>query len=166
MTAREIYVGAFTGIIGNMLYAIIVGIMKRSDGILDFLLSLLTAKIPFWYFLVVIMVACLIVLLMIRHRKKYLSFLKHTEEDYMGIRFQWVWKLNEANGHYRMDDFWPICPQCGNQLRVELYDRINAYHCTNGHFYDFDKLYNIRRDLIHKLQQDYKDYVSLIDFTE
>ena len=164
MTTRELYVGTITGVLGNILYAVIAGLLKESKGIMDFLKNIITAEIPLWYFLVVILVACFIVFLMIRSRKRKLAFLKHTEETYMGVKFQWVWKLNEKTGHYTMDDFWPICPQCGLQLRVELYDCINAYHCTNGHCYDFNQLYNIRRDLIHKLQRDYQEYASIIDF--
>ncbi len=166
MTKRELYVGAITGVVGNILFAIIKGLMENSDGILDILVNILTAKIPLWYFFLVIVVACLIVFLMIQRRNKRLAFLKQTEEDINGFKFQWVWKLDEATGHYQMDDFWPICPKCGNQLRIEPYNVYDAYHCTNGHGYDFSKLYNIRRDLIHKLQREYKEYANMIDYPE
>ena len=165
MTTRELYVGTITGVLGNILYAVIVGLMEKSDSILGFLKNILTARIPLWYFLVVIIVACIIVFLMIQHRKKSLPFLKHTEEEYMGVKFQWVWKLDETTGHYHMEDFWPICPQCGLQLRVELYDPLNAYHCSNGHCYDLSKVYNLKKDLAHKIQRDYKEYASIIDYS-
>jgi hypothetical protein len=164
MTKRELYVGVITGVIGNILYALIVGMIKKSEGILSFLKNIITAEIPLWYFLVVIIVAYFIVLLMINNRKSKFAFLNHTEEDYMGFKFQWVWKLNEETGHYEMDDFWPICPQCGLQLRVELYDSIEAYHCSNGHCYDLNKVLNLKRDFVHKLQRDYQQYASLIDY--
>lgn len=164
MTTRELYVGTITGVLGNILYAVIVGIMKKSYGILDFFTNILTARIPLWYFLVVMALACLVVFLMIQQRKTQLAFLKHTEENFEGYKFQWVWIHDEATGHYRMDDFWPICPQCGKQLRVELYERVKSYHCTSGHFYDISTLYSIKCDLIHKLQRDYKEYASIIDF--
>ena len=165
MTKRELFVGAITGVIGNILYAVITGIMEKSDGILDFLMNILTARIPLWYFLVVIIIACIIVFLMIQHRKNSLAFLKHTEEEYMGFKFQWVWKYDEATRQYRMDDFWPVCPQCGLQLRVDLYDFERAYHCSNGHCYDLNKVYNLKKDLVHKIQRTYKEYASIIDYS-
>ena len=164
MTTRELYVGTITGVLGNILYAVITGVMKESDGILDFLMNILTARIPLWYFLVVIIFACLIVSLMIQHRKKNHAFLKHTEEIYDGVKFQWVWKVDEATGHYMMEDLWPICPKCGLQLRVDLYGSINDFHCSNGHCYDFNKVFNMEKDFVHKLQRDYKAYASIIDF--
>lgn len=163
MTMRELYVGAITGIVGNILYAVIVGIMK-STGFIDFFKHILTIQIPLWYFLAVLLVACFIVYLMIRKRKKKLAFLDHTEEKFGNFIFQWVWKLNEETGHYEMDDFWPICPMCGLQLRVDYYDRIDAYHCTKGHCYSLDEVLSIKRDLVHKLQRDYKEYANMIDF--
>lgn len=158
--------GTITGVLGNILYAVIAGAMEKADDILGFLVNILTAKIPLWYFLVVIIVAYAIVFLMIKSRKKKLLFLEHTEDIYNGMRFQWVWKFNKETGHYEMDDFWPICPRCGLQLRVELYDPIHAYHCTNGHIYNLNTTLNIKRDLVHKLQRDYKHYAGMIDFPE
>lgn len=76
-----------------------------------------------------------------------------------------MWKLDETTGHYKMEDFWPVCPKCGLQLRVELYDPSHAYHCSNGHYYDLDKVYNLKKDLVHKIQRDYKEFASLIDFS-
>lgn len=131
---------------------------------MDFLKNIITAQIPLWYFLVVFVVACIVVFLMIKIRKRKLAFLNHTEEIYMGVKFQWVWKFNEKSGHYEMYDFWPICPQCGLQLRVELYDPIKAYHCTNMHCYDLNIFLNLKRDLVHKLQRDYQEYSSIIDY--
>lgn len=90
----------------------------------------------------------------------------HTEEEYMGYKFQWVWKLNEETGHYEMNDFWPICPQCGLQLRVDQYDPIDAYHCTNGHYVELDRMLSLKRDLLHKLQRDNKEYASIIDYPD
>ena len=165
MTKHELYVGTITGVIGNILYAVIAGIMEKSNGTWDFFMNILTARIPLWYFMVTILIALAIVFLTIQHRKKKLAFLKHTEEEYMGIKFQWIWKLDDTTGHYYMDDFWPVCPKCGLQLRVELYDPIKAYHCTNGHYYDLNKLYNMEKDLIHKLQRDNKEYASMIDYS-
>ncbi len=160
MTTRELYVGTITGVSGNILYAVIVGFVENANGFCGYL----NVQIPLWYFLVMIFVACTIVLIMIRIKKKRLPFLKHTEESYSGFEFQWVWKFNQETGRYEMDDFWPICPECGLQLRVELYDTERAYHCTKGHCYDLNKLLNIKRDLVHKLQRDYKEYVGIIDF--
>lgn len=165
MTKRELYVGTITGVAGNVIYAIIVGVMEKSDGLIGFLLNILTAKIPLWYFLVVIALSCIIVLIMIQHRKNHLAFLNHTEEEYNGFKFQWVWKYDETTCNYRMADFWPVCPQCGLQLRVELYDSINAYHCTNGHRYDLNRVYNVKKDLVHKIQRDYKEFANMIDFS-
>ena len=158
MTKHELCVGAITGVIGNILYAVIVGIMEKSDGICDILMNIFTAKIPS------ILIAFAIVFVIIHCRKKRFAFLKHTEEEYMGVKFQWVWKFDETTGHYRMDDFCPICPQCGLQLRVELYDTIEAYHCTKGHCYDLNKVYNLKKDLVHKIQRDYKEYASMIEY--
>jgi len=164
MTKRDFHIGTITGVSGNIVYALIVALTEKSNGFVGFLKNVFTAQIPLWYFLVVIFAACLLVSLLMKRRKKKLPFLEHTEEEYMGIKFQWVWKLNDTTGHYEMDDFWPICPQCGLQLRVELYDRLESYHCTKGHCYDLNKVYNIKRDFIHKLQRDYKEYASQIDF--
>ena len=72
---------------------------------------------------------------------------------------------DETTCNYRMADFWPVCPQCGLQLRVELYDSINAYHCTNGHRYDLNRVYNVKKDLVHKIQRDYKEFANMIDFS-
>lgn len=164
MTKHELYVGAVTGVIGNILYAVIAGVMKKSEGIWDFLMNILTARIPLWFFLVTIMIAFAIVFITIHRRKNKFPFLKHTEEEYRGLKFQWVWKLDETTGHYKMEDFWPVCPKCGLQLRVELYDPTHAYHCSNGHYYDLDKVYNLKKDFVHKIQRDYKEFASLIDF--
>ena len=46
MTKHELYVGAVTGVIGNILYAVIAGVMEKSEGIWDFLMNILTARIP------------------------------------------------------------------------------------------------------------------------
>lgn len=165
MTKRELFVGTITGVIGNIIYAVIEGIMEKSNGIGDIFMNILTAKIPLWFFLITILIAFVIVFITILCKKKNLAFLNHTEEIYEGFKFQWVWKLDDKTGHYRMADFWPICPECGLQLRVDLYDRINAYHCSNEHYYDFNKLYNLRRDLVHKIQRDYKEYASIIDYS-
>ena len=139
--------------------------MEKAEGIRDFFINILTAKIPLWYFLVSIMIAFIVALMTIHCRKKKLPFLNHSEEDYGGFKFQWVWKLEETTGHYRMDDFWPICPQCGMQLRVEKYDPIDAYHCSNGHLYNLNKVYNLKKDLVHKLQRDYEEYANMIDYS-
>lgn len=165
MTTRELLVGTITGVLGNVLFAVTVGLLKKSEGMVDFLKNIITAEIPLWYFLIVLLVASLLVFLMIRSRKNKLAFLKHTEEDYMGIKFQWLWKVDETTGHYYMDNFWPVCPQCGLQLRVDHYDPIRAYHCSNGHIYDLNRMYNLKKDLVHKLQRDYKEYSSMIDYS-
>lgn len=87
MTKHELYVGAVTGVIGNILYAVIAGVMEKSEGIWDFLMNILTARIPLWFFLVTIMIAFAIVFITIHRRKNKFPFLKHTEEEYMGLKF-------------------------------------------------------------------------------
>lgn len=167
MNKRDFFIGIITGVLGNIMYALIVALTEKSNGFADFMKNIITAQIPLWYFLIVILVACLFVLLLMKKPKKEkLAFLDHTEEEYMGIKFQWVWKLNDTTGHYEMVDFWPICPQCGMQLRVELYDTIDAYHCSNGHCFDLNKVLNLNRDLVHKLQRDFQQYASIIDYPD
>lgn len=166
MTKRELYIGTITGVAGNFVYALIEALGEKWDGLWVFLKNVITAQIPLWYFLVVVAAACLIVFLMLRGKKKQPAFLMHTEEEYMGYKFQWVWKLNEETGHYEMNDFWPICPQCGLQLRVDQYDPIDAYHCTNGHYVELDRMLSLKRDLLHKLQRDNKEYASIIDYPD
>lgn len=62
-----------------------------------------------------------------------------------------------------MSDLWPLCPTCGKQLRVELYNPF--YQCTNGHAYDLNNTISKKRDFLHEFQREYKDYADLMDLS-
>lgn len=167
ITKRELVIGTLTGITGNIGYAFVLGLKEQSDTFCQAIKNILCAPIPLWVFIIAILVAAFVVFIMVEYRRRKsrsLPFLDVTERDYKGFTFQWVWRINTKTGKYEMDDFWPLCPQCHQQLRVEMYDSIRGYHCTNGHVYDLNGLLNIKRDLVHELRREFKDYTHLIDF--
>lgn len=167
ITKKELLVGTLTGITGNIGYAFVLGLKEQADTSCQAIKNILCAPIPLWYFIIVILLTSAVVLVMVEYRRRKsrsLPFLEVTERDYKGFTFQWVWRLNPETNKYEMEDFWPLCPHCHQQLRVELYDTVNGYHCTNGHIYNLHTTLNIKRDLIHELRREFKEYSNLIDF--
>lgn len=167
MTKNDIITGTVTGILGNFAYAFITGLKDESATIMESVLNILKAPIPLWYFLTVLLVVGLLMYACVcvrtyRLSKKALPFLEVTERDYGGFTFQWVWTKNEETGKYEMSDLWPLCPQCHKQLRVELYDPIEGYHCSNGHVYDLHATLDIKRDFLHELQREFKKYADFM----
>lgn len=168
LSKREIIIGTLTGILGNILYAIIQVIFAavKPNNTLEFLKKLLTARIPLWYILLINLSLCAIFIYFVRKRMhKAPEFLSTTSHRCEGLEFRWVWKKN-VDGKYTMDDFWPICPQCGRQLRFELYDPYNAYHCLSGHCYDLHSVLNTKRELIHQLKQEFSEYSDIIEYSD
>ena len=170
MTKKDIIIGTITGVLGNFAYAFIIGLNDKADSIMQSINNILTAQIPFWYFLLVIAVVGVMMYAWVsyckyKESKKRLPFLDVTERDNGGFTFQWVWKKNEETGKYRMYALWPLCPRCGKQLRVKLYDPIEGYHCTNGHVYDLSSTLDVKRDFLHKFQREFKEYANFMDLS-
>lgn len=118
-----------------------------------------------WFSLLTLLISATVVLLMIECRKREQpQFLKVTKRERQGLEFQWIWKINDATGKYKMEDFLPICPECGNQLRTELYDINHTYHCSNGHEYNLTQVYNLKKDLVHELRREWAYYADKIEF--
>lgn len=167
LSRKELIVGTLTGVSGNIVYAVLQELAKNTSEVSISFVQVLCSPIPLWYFLVTLLVAGMAVWGMhvySRHQKP--AFLNRTGQVEQGLEFQWIWVKNEKTGKYEMKDFWPICPYCHEQLRMELYDPIKAYHCTNGHVQDIHITLNKKRDLLHKLKQEFKAYSDRITYSE
>lgn len=165
MTKKDIIVGTIAGVLGNFAYAFIAGLENNSAK--DVLKNILTTQIPLWFsLLMVITVGVLFMWASYQKHKNHspvLPFLDVTEQEYGGFIFQWVWKKDEKTGKYKMSDLWPLCPTCGKQLRVELYNP--CYHCTDGHAYDLNYTISKKRDFLHEFQREFKDYADFMDLS-
>jgi hypothetical protein len=146
-------------------YALITGISDKTDGIKLVFGSIIKANIPLWFVLLMVAVSVTIVYSMIVYQeKKQPEFLKVTSYVYNGLEFQWVWKKDKSTGKYKMSDFLPVCPQCNNQLRVEMYDPHLTYHCSNNHHFGLDVVNSKKEDLVHMLRRKWMKYADIIEF--
>lgn len=161
LTKKEIVAGTVTGLLGNIAYAVIAWLLKP-DKVISFK-EFLSIPIPLWYVLLIILLI-FSVLFIVTIQKKKPVFLNHTEEKFKDLTFQWRWAYDKEKQKYFMKDLTPLCPACGNPLDINTV--YNAYCCTNGHSYSFDHLYAIRKDLLHKLKQQYKEDAGIIHFPD
>ncbi len=163
LSKKEILIGTLTGVLGNVVYAVIATLGRNNGSLVGFK-AVICASIPLWYILLALVIACGVVVCMHYRRKNKLAFLQQTSQMEQGIEFQWVWVKNEESGKYEMEDFWPICPTCHKQMRVDLYDRIGHYHCSDNHIFDLTTILNIKRDLLHNLKREFKEYADYISY--
>ena len=168
ISKRDIIIGTVTGILGNILYAVIlliIGVLTADDNT-KHIGNILTFPIPLWYVLLInIFIWTGLAYIVHRRSQRPPEFLKTTSRRCEELEFRWVWKKN-ADGKYTMDDFWPICLQCGKQLRIEMYDPFNAYHCLNGHTYNFERAISLKRELLHHLKQEFSEYSDIIEYPD
>lgn len=168
MTTKEIISGTIVGMLGNFAYALITSLQPPTESDGGGLKNILTAQIPLWFSLLMVITVGIILFMWTSYQKhknhsQVLPFLDVTEQEYGGFIFQWVWKKDEKTGKYKMSDLWPLCPTCGKQLRVELYNPF--YQCTNGHAYDLNNTISKKRDFLHEFQREFKDYADLMDLS-
>ncbi|MCM1220057.1 MAG: hypothetical protein NC548_36760 [Lachnospiraceae bacterium] len=162
ITLRELFSGTVIGIIGNIAYAVVLRLAGQASD----LSGVLTQEIPLWYILLTLLAGSAVMCTMIyRRTHKRPPFLAVTSRTEQGMEFRWIWKKNPETGRYEMHDFLPVCPVCGLQLRAELWDT-RGYHCTSGHNYDLSHTLNVKRDLLHKLKQEFLGHADIIDYPE
>lgn len=93
MTTKEIILGTIVGMLGNFAYALITSLQPPTDSDGGGLKNILTAQIPLWFSLLMVITVGIILFMWASYQKhknhsQVLPFLDVTEQEYGGFIFQ------------------------------------------------------------------------------
>lgn len=162
LISKELWIGVAGSIIATVIISLFNQIPVGGMNVLltlDFWKEVLTQPIPL-YVILILAVIVSIVLFVVRLYKRKPEFLKETTAQMGGYTWHWRWSYDEKEKDYDMADFLPLCPQCGNELRMPC--GRHTHECINGHQYTIHNYLELKAQIKSNLRTKYPNDADLI----
>ncbi len=154
LLSRELWIGIVASLTATAIISIFNNIPM--DGIkqlfsLDYILGVLTQPIPLYVILIAILFLSIVFFIIrIKHKPR---FLNDTTMKMGGFLWHWRWVYDKKEREYDMADFLPLCPQCGQELRMGLGE--HTFSCVNQHHYNIQRYFELKAQIKSTLRNKY-----------
>lgn len=162
LVSKELWIG----VVGSIIATIIISLFNKIsvEGIntlftFEFWKNVLTQPISLYVILIAVVIVSAVFFALRLNRRKP-EFLKETTAIMGGFTWHWRWSYDEKEKEYDMYDFLPLCPKCGNELRMSY--RAHTHDCINGHQYNIQNYQQLKAQIKSDLRTKYPDDADLI----
>ena len=162
LVSKELWIGVAGSIIATIIISLFNKIPVEGMEVLlaiDFWKDVLTQPIPLYVILIAVVIVSVVLFALRLHRRKP-EFIKETTAQMGGFTWHWRWSYDEKEKDYDMADFLPLCPQCGNELRMSHGG--HTHDCINGHQYNINKYLELKAQIKSNLRAKYPNDADLI----
>ncbi len=156
LLSRELWIGVAGSLIATVIAAFFNKVSFEGFNELfskDFLLAILRQPIPMYVLLIAILIFSVIIF--VARRKNKPKFLAQTTMQMGGLTWHWNWQYNKSKAVYEIVDFVPLCPQCGQELRMGYGE--HTYSCMNKHHYNILRYFEQKAQIMSTLRSQYAD---------
>ena len=159
--SRELWIGVAGSIIATIIITYwnripFYGIMQMFT--IDYIKAILVQPIPLYAILIAVLAVSIIVFLIHIHHQP--NFLKETTMKMGGFMWHWRWSYDKKESDYDMADFLPLCPKCGQELRMGMGE--HTHSCVNGHSYNIQRYFELKSQIKSTLMSKYPKEADLI----
>ena len=162
LVSKELWIG----VAGSIIATIIISLFNKIsvEGIkalltFEFWKNVLTQTIPLYVILIAAAIVSPVLFAIRLHRRKP-EFLKETKAEMGGYTWHWRWSYDEKEKEYDMYDFLPLCPKCGNELRMHYGG--HTHDCIHGHQYTIPNYLDLKAQIKIELRTKYPNDADLI----
>lgn len=162
LVSKELWIG----VVGSIIATIIISLFNKIsvEGIntlftFEFWKNVLTQPISLYVILIAVVIVSAVLFALRLNRRKP-EFLKETTAIMGRFTWHWRWSYDEKEKEYDMYDFLPLCPKCGNELRMPYGG--HTHDCINGHQYNIQNYLKLKAQIKSDLRTKYPDDADLI----
>lgn len=154
LISKELWIGAAGSILATILLSIVNGIIPdnwKEIFSFEFIDEFFTQPIPLYWILILVFAISIIIYL--RRTKREPAFIKETSCKMGELTWHWRWEYDKNDKLWVMNDYYPLCPDCGKELRMGYGDQDHS--CVNGHHYQIQDYLKMKGQIVTDIANKY-----------